>query len=181
MVSVASLLNPVPSVIDGQHSLPSPCSTSFRSEDRSEFLPPYKKQKMSKDAAVFARGKVKGEVRYPPCEIQDEKTAAEHSRFHIYPMGTIAEYRRTIPYKSEKKSFHEKTGRGSFEGRNISRPLMLKSRLTHRPSLPVHFQNSFRREALHCDVGLQCWPSPHNSLLQMLPIPKGMLQMRSPR
>ena len=71
---------------------------------------------MSKDAPIFARGKVQGEVRYPPCEIQDERTAVEHRRFCIFPMGEISEYRRHIPYNSEKKSFLEKTGRGAFEG-----------------------------------------------------------------
>ena len=82
---------------------------------------------MSKDAAIFARGKIQGQVRYPPCEIQDERIAAEHSKFHVFPIGQIAEYRRHIPYNSEKKSFLEKTGRGAFEGtladlgyRNIS-------------------------------------------------------------
>ncbi|MCJ1294510.1 hypothetical protein MMC34_006068 [Xylographa carneopallida] len=70
---------------------------------------------MSKDAAIFARGKVQGEVRYPPCEAQDEKLAAEHRRFSVYPMGQISEYRRHIPYNSEKKTFLAKTGRGAFE------------------------------------------------------------------
>ena len=72
---------------------------------------------MSKDAAIFARGKVQGEVRYPPCEAQDEKLAAEHRRFSVYPMGQISEYRRHIPYNSEKKTFLAKTGRGAFEGK----------------------------------------------------------------
>ncbi|MCJ1320362.1 hypothetical protein MMC15_005700 [Xylographa vitiligo] len=70
---------------------------------------------MSKDAAIFARGKIQGEVRFPPCEAQDEKLAVEHRRFSVYPMGQISEYRRHIPYNSEKKSFLAKTGRGAFE------------------------------------------------------------------
>ena len=71
---------------------------------------------MSKDAAIFAKGKVQGEIRYPPCELQNKEVAAEHKKFQVYPMGHIAEYRRHIPYNSEKKSFLEKTGRESFEG-----------------------------------------------------------------
>ena len=82
---------------------------------------PHKKQKMSKDAAIFLKGKVQGEVRYPPCEIQDEKAAAEHRKFCIFPMGQISQYHRHIPYNSEKKSFLEKTGRGAFEGTSLPR------------------------------------------------------------
>ena len=116
MVSVASLLNPISSADPDCYQLPSPCSSRYRSEDSAPPNPPYKKQKMSKDAAIFARGKIQGEVRYPPCEVQDERIAAEHRKFQVYPIGQIAEYRRHIPYNSEKKSFLEKTGRGAFEG-----------------------------------------------------------------
>lgn len=77
---------------------------------------PKKKQKLSKDAAIFAKGKTKGEVRYKPCEFQDEEFAIEYRRFQIFPMGKISQYCRHIPYNSEKKSFLEKTGRESFEG-----------------------------------------------------------------
>ena len=116
MVSVASLLNPVPSAIDDQCPLPSPCSMRYRSEGSPSPIQPHKKQKMSKDAAIFLKGKVQGEVRYPPCEVQDERAAAEHRKFRIYPMGQISQYHRHIPYNSDKKSFLEKTGRGAFEG-----------------------------------------------------------------
>lgn len=71
---------------------------------------------MSKDAAIFAKGKAEGEIRYCPCEIQDAETAKQHATFQVYPIGHIAEYPRHIPYNSEKKSFLEKTGRESFEG-----------------------------------------------------------------
>ncbi|KAI9875121.1 MAG: hypothetical protein M1830_008859 [Pleopsidium flavum] len=70
---------------------------------------------MTKDAAIFAKGKIKGQIRYPPCEVQDEEIAVQHRRFRVYPMGHIADYCRHIPYNSEKKSFLEKTGRESFE------------------------------------------------------------------
>ncbi|KAH6666307.1 hypothetical protein B0J14DRAFT_200750 [Halenospora varia] len=70
---------------------------------------------MTKDGAVFAKGKVKGEVNFPPFEDLDEETMREVQRFQVYPLGKIQEYCRHIPYNSEKKSFLEKTGRESFE------------------------------------------------------------------
>ena len=114
MVSVASLLNPIS---EESRSLPSPHSTRFTSECSSQFSsPPYKKQKMSKDAAVFVRGAVHGRVRFPPWEEYDRKFSTELQRYSVYPLGRITEYPRHIPYNSDKKSFLEKTGRGAFEG-----------------------------------------------------------------
>ena len=71
---------------------------------------------MTKDGAVFAKGKIKGEVKFPPFEQFDEETIREVQKFEVYPLGKIREYCRHIPYNSEKKSFLEKTGRESFEG-----------------------------------------------------------------
>ena len=71
---------------------------------------------MTKDGAVFAKGKIKGDVSYPPFERFDEDTLLEIQKFQVYPLGKITEYCRHIPYNSEKKSFLEKTGRESFEG-----------------------------------------------------------------
>ena len=116
MVSVASLLNPIPQSFERYRELPTPYSSEY-TPDPSPPLPPIKKQKMSKDAAVFAKGKTKGELRYPPCEIQTEEIAAQHEKFRVFPMGHIANYCRHIPYNSDKKSFLEKTGRESFEGK----------------------------------------------------------------
>lgn len=135
MVSVASLLNPAPSAFDDYRQPPSPCSALYKSEADSPPPPPLKKQKMTKDAAVFAKGKLQGMNRYPPCEKQDEKIAAEHRRFQIYPMGKISEYRRHIPYNSEKKSFLEKTGRESFEGTRYGSPM-----LKRKPAILTVFQ-----------------------------------------
>ena len=117
MVSIASLLNPTPPSFERHRDLPSPHSSTYSSET-SPPLPTFKKQKMSKDAAIFAKGKFMGEIRYRPCEEQDEEIAAQHRRLQVYPMGKIAEYCRHIPYNSEKKSFLEKTGRESFEGKS---------------------------------------------------------------
>lgn len=71
---------------------------------------------MSKAAATFVKGKPKGEVNYPPYEIQDEATAAEHEKFEVQPIGQIGEYPKRIPYNSEKKTFQQKTGMDGFEG-----------------------------------------------------------------
>lgn len=70
---------------------------------------------MSKDGAIFAKGKIKGEVNFPPFENLDELTRAGVLKFKVYPLGEITEYCRHIPYNSEKKTFLEKTGRESFE------------------------------------------------------------------
>lgn len=116
MIPIASLLNPLPSSFERHrhHSIPS----SIRDTPERSPSPvlPKKKQKLSKDAAIFSKGKTKGEVRYKPCEFQDEELVIQHRRFQIYPMGRISQYCRHIPYNSEKKSFLEKTGRESFEG-----------------------------------------------------------------
>jgi hypothetical protein len=71
---------------------------------------------MSKDGAVFTKGKINGEVKFPPFEQFDKETTHEVQKFEVYPLGKIQEYCRHIPYNSEKKSFLEKTGRESFEG-----------------------------------------------------------------
>jgi hypothetical protein len=71
---------------------------------------------MSKDGAVFAKGKIKGEVNFPPFEHFDEETIRELRKFEVYPLENVQEYCRHIPYNSEKKTFLEKTGRESFEG-----------------------------------------------------------------
>ena len=120
MVSVASLLNPIPQSFERYRELPSLCLSKF-TPDSSPPLPPIKKQKMSKDAAIFAKGKTKGEIRYRPCEIQTNEIAAQHERFKVFPMGHIADYCRHIPYNSDKKSFLEKTGRESFEGKLLTK------------------------------------------------------------
>ncbi|KAF3482594.1 putative APSES transcription factor Xbp1 [Arthroderma uncinatum] len=114
MTSIASLLNPEPDASQQNHKALMPCSEQ---NERGCQSPPLrqKKQKISKDAAVFTRGRVRGQLKYPPCEYQDEKLAEAHRTFEIHPMGHITEFPRHIPYNSEKKSFLEKTGRESFE------------------------------------------------------------------
>ncbi|EEQ34294.1 conserved hypothetical protein [Microsporum canis CBS 113480] len=114
MTSIASLLNPEPEPTQKNHQ---PLVPSADQNERVCLSPPLrqKKQKISKDAAIFTRGQVRGPLNYPPCEYQDEKLAEAHRMFEIHPMGHITEFPRHIPYNSEKKSFLEKTGRESFE------------------------------------------------------------------
>lgn len=114
MASIESLLNPAPEL--ARLSLPSPTlSSSTESPTPSR----QKKQKLTKDAAIFTRGKIRGELRYPPCEDRDEELTKLHREFQIHPLGSIAEYPRHIPYNSDKKTFQERTGRESFEGKHL--------------------------------------------------------------
>ena len=95
---------------------------------------------MTKDGAVFAKGKIKGDVNFPPFERLDAETIREVEKFQVYPLGKIQDYSRHIPYNSEKKSFLEKTGRESFEGK-ISDPS--RSLTLAKPPIVV-FQYTFR-------------------------------------
>ena len=116
MVSVASLLNPAPPSFERFRDGATPVFDEYPKQS-SPALAPLKKQKMSKAAATFVKGKPKGEINYPPYEIQDEATAAEHAKFEVQPIGRIGEYPKRIPYKSEKKTFQQKTGMDGFEGK----------------------------------------------------------------
>ncbi len=136
----------------------------------SPALAPPKKHKMSKAAATFVKGKPKGEVKYPPYEIQDEITAAEHEKFEVRPIGHIGEYPKRIPYNSEKKSFHQKTGMDGFEGMcPYPKQPAWKRSSSMALSLSVHLQNARRCSRQGCtyrDVGLQCGLRENNSILQ---------------
>src|SRR4051812_10403574 len=108
MFSVASLLNPVkPESRDIRLPLsPSPSfytSSSTHGSPQSSTQPMIKKQKMTKDGAIFAKGKIKGDVNFPPFENLDEAATAEVEKYRIYPMAGIEQYCRHIPYNSEKK------------------------------------------------------------------------------
>ena len=121
MLSVASLLNPVKPESRGTRlpSSPSPSlctSSSTHGSPQLSTQSTIKKQKMTKDGAIFAKGKIKGDINFPPFQILDKETLAEVEKFQVYPLGKIDEYCRHIPYNSEKKNFLKKTGRESFEG-----------------------------------------------------------------
>ncbi|ESZ99092.1 hypothetical protein SBOR_0502 [Sclerotinia borealis F-4128] len=121
MLSVASLLNPAKSEPRSTRipSSPPPSLCTSSSSYGHPLLPiqssSIKKQKMTKDGAVFAKGKIKGDVNFPPFEHLSEETMRGVQKFQVYPLGKIQDYCRHIPYNSEKKNFLEKTGRESFE------------------------------------------------------------------
>ncbi|KAL6247020.1 hypothetical protein RBB50_006327 [Rhinocladiella similis] len=120
MAQIKSLLNPTmdDAEYDSKDDLSTADSqTSSGSPKRrgGHDLVSRKKQKTVKDAAVFKPGTVREPCRYPPHEEQDDFLAAQHQMHEIYPMGSIADYPRHIPYNGGKKLFWEKTGRESFE------------------------------------------------------------------
>ena len=131
MAAIQSLLNPLPEsktecptppTPSVPRYLPSPSST-YRATPRPRTPSPpgaRKKQKLCKDQAIFTRGAIRGECRYPPFEFQDELLEAQHQQFELHPMGQIADFARHIPYNSEKKLFESRTGRQWFEGRHMS-------------------------------------------------------------
>lgn len=113
MASIASLLNPLPDVDQlrvPNPAMPASCMMAPGTASRP------KKEKPPKDAAIFKKDTIRGELRYPPCEQRDEELARIHREFQLFPMGEIASYPRHIPYNSDKKSFQDCTGRESFEG-----------------------------------------------------------------
>ena len=121
MLSLASLLNPIRTEDQSSYTsaklLPSgwyrPHATCDNTYSTEKVI---KRSKMSKDGAVFAKSKTKGDVNYLPFEQLSHEMRCEVERFQVYPLGKIEDYSRHIPYNSEKKSFLEKTGRESFEG-----------------------------------------------------------------
>jgi hypothetical protein len=115
MAAIQSLLNPLPEGDERRQPLLAPISTNH-SVETSPQVHARKKQKMSKDAAIFNRGVLRGECRFPPYEKNDKVVATLHQQYELHPKGHIADFPRHIPYSSEKKSFWEKTGRDSFEG-----------------------------------------------------------------
>lgn len=106
---------------------------------------------MSKDGAVFFKGKVMGAVMFPPFENLDPESIREVQEYNVFPLGEIVKYPRHIPYNSEKKSFLEKTGRHSFEGRNSIHPLGIADKSI---SFPIYIPTSRRRKRTHGYVGL---------------------------
>ena len=138
MLSVASLLNPVPPTGNNNGSQTRPAST-LSSKGYKIGSPVPKKMKLSKSAAVFNKAEPKGIIRYKPFEGQDGAIAAEHRKFQVQPVGRITEYPRHIPYRSDKKNFQEKTGRDAFEGKMRPAPC---EQQTDRNSLSIHISHA---------------------------------------
>lgn len=127
MVQIQSLLNPTMDDNDydskdevSTHD--SQTSTGSDKRGRGHDQPIRKKQKVVKDAAVFKLGTIREPCRYPPHEDQDDTLAVHHQMHEVYPLGSIADYPRHIPYNGGKKMFWEKTGRESFEGTTLRNP-----------------------------------------------------------
>lgn len=116
MVSVASLLNPLPTSLSKESGAISAELSMGNSLTVSPTSPKVIKNKMSKSAAIFIKGRAKGAINYKPYETQDEKITTEHHKFQLEPTGRISDYPRHIPYSSDKKSFQKRTGRDAFEG-----------------------------------------------------------------
>lgn len=119
MVSVASLLNPLPSASE---SCPGTPDSRFQTPTSHTLTPDFsvsssKKLKMSKSTASLVKAKAKGKVNYQPYEEQDEITSAIYRRFQVEPIGHIGDYPKHIPYKSDKKTFEQRTGRTAIEGK----------------------------------------------------------------
>ena len=130
MANLKDMLNPT----SGNQSQQTPLS----SPNMSDLASPRKKAKLTKDAAVFVEGQVRGECRFPPDEFQDEELEAHHQQFEVKPIGQIADFPRRIPYASEKKDFCGKTGREGFDGKS-KQSLMVT---TDTASLPIYFQST---------------------------------------
>jgi hypothetical protein len=82
-------------------------------------VPGPSRQKIPKDAPIFSEGnRTVDNVNFPPHEAGDDhELLYQHRQFQIYPLGDIIRKGiRHIPYNSDKKAFHEKTGREAFEG-----------------------------------------------------------------
>ncbi|PQE31357.1 APSES transcription factor Xbp1 protein [Rutstroemia sp. NJR-2017a WRK4] len=123
MASIASLLNPVNSVRRVRlpsSSTPSPslCTRpSSYGNISPQFPPSTKKLKMTKNGVVSAKGKIQGDITYPPFDHLDERTKREVETFGVDLMSGIQT--KNIPYANKtndpRKDFFSKTGRESFE------------------------------------------------------------------
>lgn len=170
MLSLSSLLNPISTSESRWISLPSSSPSYYSHLSPNESPRPSgqsssAKSKMSKDGAVFFKGKVMGTVMFPPFENLDPESIREVQKYKVFPLGEIVKYPRHIPYNSEKKSFLEKTGRHSFEGRNAIYILGIADKTI---SFPIHIPTSRRRKRTHGNVGLQYRACPYYAFLQVL-------------
>ena len=172
MADIKSLLNPLPDQPAPRRYVPTGLTLRTYSRDLSPPPTPRKKPKLSKDAAIFIRGDIRGTLNYPPYEDRDGLLLAQHQQHEVYPMGNIADFPRHIPYNSEKKSFLEKTGRESFEGEFHG--IMLEPRPANILSLPIRVQVARRGEGVLHDVGLQYWTGSDDCVVQVHWILQGL-------
>lgn len=80
--------------------------------------PQQDKQEMAKNGLAYVQSNVKGQVNFYPFDAYDSASRQQVQSFGIKTSrDQIIRCPRHIPYNSEKKSFLEKTGRESFEGK----------------------------------------------------------------
>lgn len=112
MVTVASLLNPMPPSLEPSCELITPDTPTSRPSS-----PPSKRFKVSKSTVIMVKAQPNGEINYPPYETQDLAIQTAHEQYRLEPRCNIRAFPKHIPYNSDKKSFQEKTGRDAFEGK----------------------------------------------------------------
>lgn len=123
MLSLSSLLNPVPSGPHPSQRIPQSPTISSPATSYADDTSPLaldrtvlSKFKMSKDSLLLSKSKPRGIVNFYPFENVDGDSLREVRRFQVAPFGQILHSCLHIPYNSGKKDFYEKTGRESFEG-----------------------------------------------------------------
>ena len=130
MISLSSLLNPVPSGAPEPHthprSHPSPNNSPLTSYSETETVssvdrPIFSRIRARESGRITKPARPRGLITYHPFEDLDEAAMREIARFQITPFGRIRGSCAHIPYNSGKKDFFDKTGRESFEGM-FSRP-----------------------------------------------------------
>jgi hypothetical protein len=123
MASLASILNPPfptlssPRFLSG--SVTDSPSPSPYLHDTSPSVDPMlpRKPKMPKEHSSPPRTKPKGTIKFRPFEVGlDPHSLQAIQAFKVTPFGNIQDCCVHIPYNSEKKDFHEKTGLDGFEG-----------------------------------------------------------------
>lgn len=125
MISLSSLLNPVPSGAPEPHPHPrshlspthSPSASYSETETVSSVDRPMFSRIRARDSGRITKpARPRGLITYRPFEDLNEAAMSEVARFQVTPFGRIRESCAHIPYNSGKKDFFDKTGRESFEG-----------------------------------------------------------------
>jgi hypothetical protein len=138
MLRINNLLNPMNNSNDQADGLTSLRTTPALNENDFTSTPTpgpdtpltpasTKRQKNGKGKPITKRAAPKGLVNYRPYECNENVVCADaalrreiidqHCRFQvsIEGEGLISDYPKHIPYTSDKKDFHNKTGRDAFE------------------------------------------------------------------
>lgn len=131
MVSVASLLNPLKpedprprAPLPDDRPSPSPSRSPHQRLFLDPNLPSQRKQNSTQRGSARATTthamNVRTRPKYEPYDVLDAASLREVKRFGIGDLGFIRNSSRRIPYNSSKKDFFSKTGRESFEGKQVN-------------------------------------------------------------